>query len=299
MPKNSGTSGTVRNFGIQFAHGKYIAFLDSDDLLTKTALEELTTLAEDYQADVVHMEDFFTLWGGRGRAVDDPAFIDMNELTNPANFSKVRNSKFHPAEPTFETSDLGERVKKFIAGGYAGEAYANFYRRDFLIRNQIFFPYIRGLEDQSFAFQGLCLAEKILRVPNMTYIVRPRRGSISREQAGNVETEINKSMRIYIDGFNALRKIMDDIKFFGEHADYRYAVLDWYVSTKLYRLQGLYSQVHPAALNSFVEKEFSGEDAAFAAYLFHTVNLHRLQLMKLQQENINLQNELQKYRSAQ
>ena len=287
LPKNTGTPGLPRNVGIQFARGKYIAFLDSDDLYTKTALEELSTLAEKSQAEIVHMEDYFMLWGGRGKSVDDPLFTDMNELTNPANFYKARNSKFHPDKPHFETDNLAERVKNFIAGGYAGEPYANFYRRDFLITNQIFFRDICIYEDQIFAFQAMCLAEKILRVPNINYIFRPRANSVTREQI-QVDAEIHKSLRIDIDGFNALIKIMNEINFFAEHPDYRYAVLDWYVNNKLYRLQGFYAQIHPAALNPLVEKEFHADDTAFAAYLFNTVNIYRLQIMQLQQENIQL-----------
>ena len=283
LPKNTGAPYLPSNVGINFARGKYIAFLDNDDLFTKTALEELTTLAEESQAEIVHMEDFFQLWGGSKKSVDDPAFTDMNELTNPANFSNARNSKYHPDKPTFEANDLAERVKKYLAGGYAGEPYTNFYRRDFLIKKQITFPNVYVVQDQIFAFHAMCLAEKILLVPNINYIVRPRAGSLMREQL-NAESEIHKSMRIYIDGFNALKKIMDDIKFFGEHPDYRYAVLNWYVSTKLNRLQNFYAQVHPAAINPLVEKEFSSDDAAFAAYLFNTVNIQRLQIMRLQQE---------------
>ena len=286
LPKNTGAPGLPRNVGIQFARGKYIAFLDSDDLFTKTALEELTTLAEEYQAEVVHTNQFFVLWGerdGKTKSVDDPAFTDMNELTNPANFSVSYPSRYRPDKPTLETGDLAERVRKFVADDYTREPYTSFYRRDFLISNQITFPNIRVCEDEPFAFQGMYLAERLLLVPNSYYIIRPREGSTMREKIDSVK-EIHKSLRINIDGFNALRKIMDDIKFFNEHPDYRYAVLNWYVSTKLVRLQGLYAQIHPAALNPLVEKEFHPDDAAFAAYLFNTVNIQRLQIMRLQQE---------------
>ena len=77
---------------------------------------------------------------------------------------------------------------------------------------------------------------------------------------------------------------MDDIKFFTVHTDYRYAVLDWYIQSKPYRLQGIYAQIHPAALTPLVEKEFHSDDAAFAVYLFNTVNIQRLQIMQLNQE---------------
>ena len=82
---------------------------------------------------------------------------------------------------------------------------------------------------------------------------------------------------------------MNEIKFFAEHPDYRYAVLDWYVNDKLYRLSGFYVRIHPAALNPLVEKEFHGDDAAFSAYLFNTVNVQRLWIMQLQKELVKFQ----------
>ena len=258
--------------------------MDGDDLITKTALEEFYTLAEEYQADVVRTNQFFTLWRGEEKSVDDPAFIDFKELTNPANFSETLYTAVRPDKPVFDTTDLGERVKNFVEGGvYAGYPYTSFCRRDFLVNNQIIFPNVFVHEDQIFTFHVVCLAEKILFVPNINYIVRPRKGSVMREQL-DLDKKIHRSLRIFIDGFNALKKIMDDINFFGEHPDYRYAVLNWYVQSKPYHLLETYAQVHPAVLNPLVEKEFSGDNAAFSAYLFNSTIIQRIQIMQLYQE---------------
>ena len=85
---------------------------------------------------------------------------------------------------------------------------------------------------------------------------------------------------------------MQRIPFFSEHPDYRYAVLDWFFKRNVAdaaRFPIAYSQFHIATLNQFVEKEFSSNDAAFSAYLFNTVNLQRLHIMRLQQELAKLQ----------
>lgn len=56
---NSGCPGIPRNFALEVAHGKYVYFLDSDDFIDATALEHLYEVAEDFDADVVHVDKYF------------------------------------------------------------------------------------------------------------------------------------------------------------------------------------------------------------------------------------------------
>ena len=282
LPENSGTPGTPRNVGIQFARGKYIAFLDSDDLFTKTALEEFTTLAEEFQADVVHTDGFFLL--------EDNEFKDMpiEEFLNTKNYPVVFCNPNSPRlkNPTLVIDDFAERMNLWLNSEFHWATWATFCKKDFLIVNQIYFPLISVTDDVPFNFACLCLAKKIVRLPNINYIYRLHSDSVTSSNK-NLEKVFHRWISNLNSGFNELKKIMSRFKFFGEHPDYCYAVLDWFFEKVIQQgrqIVAAYTQIHPAALNQLVQKEFHPDDAAFATYLFNTVNIQRLQIMQLQAE---------------
>ena len=292
LPKNTGTPGLPRNVGIQFARGKYICFLDSDDLFTKTALEELSGLAEEYQADFVHTEGYYVLWKDQRIPVDFPKMTDMNELTNPKNFSykTLKRSLLSPLKnPIFESENLLERLKRWVSWDYDWSTCTVFCLRDFLAKNQIYFSSMRTSEDVSFSFECLFRAKKYLRVPNITYIIRPRMGSISRDNP-TIEEHFHKRIGALSVGFNEFVRIMDDITFFEGHPNYCYAVLEWFANFRIPITLGFYTKIPAFKLNELVKREFHPDDAALGAYLFNTVNVYRLQIMKLQQQLNALKN---------
>lgn len=272
LPKNTGTPGAVRNVGIPFARGKYITFLDADDLLTPTALEELTTLAEEYQADVVHTDTFFMLF-------------DERQNFSQADLTVCKRQQLPVvSKPTFETPNLAQRVRDWVNRGYNWESVTMFCRRDFILANQIYFPKLLNNEDMVFSFCVLCLAEKFLRVPNVTYIYRQRGDSVSHEKFDNLAAYFHKWLRVLNDGMNALKSFMESVEFFAARPDCYYATLDFYFNEVSCLFLTPYAKNPPFALNPIVEKEFCGDDAVFTAYLFNTVNMQRLQIMQLQQE---------------
>lgn len=277
-----------RNVGIQFSRGKYLAFLDNDDFFTRTAFEELTTLAEKYQADVINMYNVFTIEDG------EENFKSLLALANQR-INNLYESKGLNSGVTEVPEDIASHIKLWLNNGFKWATWNSFCLRDFWVANQISFPHMPVSDDTLANFACLCFAKKILLVPNICYIHRNRTGSISNE-ALDAEKFFHRWLRNLILGFKAFEEIMNKIPFFAEHLDYRYAVLDWFFNRNMrdaVYYPTIYAQTHLALVNRFVEKEFQLNDATFAAYLFNTVNIRRLQIMQLQQENIKLKKTLE------
>ncbi len=158
--KNSGGAGIPRNIGIKNAAGKYITFIDNDDMILPTTLENFFETAEFYDADVVYAEKYFILKDGeefKGKNLKVTFCGALEELVNA---------------PTLETENLHERIRRDMAGKFFILPWGKFYRRDFLLENKIEFPQMRFAEDLTFCFKCLCLAKKYLRIPHVTNIRR-------------------------------------------------------------------------------------------------------------------------------
>ena len=59
--KSNGGLSSARNYGLEYATGEYIAFLDSDDYVESNMYEEMYNLAKKENADMVEC-DFIWEW---------------------------------------------------------------------------------------------------------------------------------------------------------------------------------------------------------------------------------------------
>ena len=166
--ENSG-SGAARNRGIRAAQGKYIAFLDADDYYP-----EAETLEKLYRAAVQHD---VRICGGSFSVV----WPDGKVVTR---FDSERYWGY-----TFEKDGLWEYRDYQFDFGY----HRFLYRRDFLLKNRLFFPDYLRYQDPPFFVRAMTAAGSFYALRDVSYRYRIGTGTrgitVSRKKAwGQITT---------------------------------------------------------------------------------------------------------------
>lgn len=263
--KNSGGCAVPRNIGLSFARGKYVLFLDSDDLLLKDALEGLYEVAEKFQADVVQCEKFYK------SEVPDL----KGEILNLATYQR---GKF-VSEPVVEPYDITKRITDFHNFRYIWSAWAKLIRREFLEENQIKFPEILNTEDFIFAIFCLVCAKKYVRVPNVINIYRYRPGSIGHTKIDMIQY-IKSWIHAMVDGFDSCDEFLSKLEFFQQNPDVKYLAFDCISQDVFVHLTRVYKSFSAGQLDEILRAEFakSKNSSALTSFFFSMSVLHSMQI---------------------
>ena len=213
LSSNSGCPGIPRNFALEAASGEYVYFLDSDDFLSETALEELYAVAKNFDADVVHSDWYIAFENVNGK------FEFKQRSFQAGNFV---------TEPTLETFDIGERVTGFVQKKFLWWACNKLFRRKFLTENKIKFPETDVFEDFVFAFECLVAAKNYVRVPFASYCYRLREDSLSHKAVTG-----EKLVNHIIDVIKSTDDFMNGRKFFVDNPQYKYMLVDFFMQERL------------------------------------------------------------------
>lgn len=256
--------GYSRNRGLRAARGKYVAFLDADDVMLPGALQKLVETAEAFRADVVSCNAF--LWS-QGEEI-------------PEDFSGRYLSEKDPdcvQAPALLAPDRASRIDAWCRRLVHGNVWNKLYLRSFLQEADIRFPEEwPNIEDDPFSLACLLRAERYVRTPYQLQIYRNRRESVSRYSATeeHMAQDLEKSIRV-------ARELVRVLRGGGTHREETMAIdakLDIVEANVLrrYYQHGLSLQTHEAAGRVF--QRYFGDDAPFVAYYFHRYHLllHRL-----------------------
>ena len=237
LEKNSGSGALPRNKGLMFSRGEYIFFMDADDLLMQNGLEEMYTLAENFNADFVHYENFY--------ATD-------SEMKNIQLYNQKSGIV---GKPTLETENLAERIQAFWNNQYFVTPWCKFVKRNLLIEHEIFFPHICPSEDDIWTLGLIFYAKRILRVPNAIYFLRFSAESVSNTKRTPQQT-INFWVNPLIYGLKSLDKLMSSCEFFKANSNYRYDVLEHFIKVRFLNLFDESLSLMPFAIYEAIKEEF-------------------------------------------
>ena len=286
---NFGGAATPRNIGISLATGKYIIFIDSDDLITKTAFEELYKLAEEYQADVIHTEKYLITKEIGEEITPDTKLIAMRryETGNMVN------------KPEFESEDIVQRLRDYNRGRFFAYCWGKLFHRDLLIKNDIRFPNLPISEDAIFSFYCTFSAKKYLRVPNIFYIYR-RRDNSAVHKPTSISDFVHRWFQVMSEGTEAMIRFMNKYELFTKKPECKYMVLDYFIQDSIRNMQLMYKNVPAHLVYPFIVKEFMSSncnDTVLVSYLLNVSNIYYKRLVESQQKIIKLEQkvkELQK-----
>ena len=162
-----------RNIGIQSSKGKYIYYMDSDDLIRENCLETLYNYAENDKLDVVYFEA--------------DSFYETEEIKKDfPQFQTLYHRKKEYKE-VYSGHDLYIQMEQ--AGDIKMSVGLQFARRDFLIENNIHFEEMRAFEDNLYTLQVMLKADKARCVKDSLYLRRVRSDSIMTGKVNKVRFE--------------------------------------------------------------------------------------------------------------
>ena len=162
LPGNS-RQGAARNIGIENATGRFIQFLDADDILTENSLENLLAYISNDNgiSDIL----FF-----------DSQTYDLHSSTEVSCLS-FRNNTTKPLSGEEYLSTCQVPWTPWLA----------LYRRDYLIENKIKFVENVRFEDSDFVLKAVLLAKKVRYAPIIVY-----KYFINGQSTTNIGNDANK-----------------------------------------------------------------------------------------------------------
>ena len=269
LEENTGSGAVPRNVGLENSCGEYICFVDDDDLLIDIALETLYNFAEEYQTDLVCMERAFEC----GEEPIPNKLVEEIGLIPPRLFID---------RSTLESSDLAVRVEKFLRLSFGYPPWTKFLRRNFLLENNIRLTEVKVSDDLIWTFQIICLAKRILRIPNSLYVYRKNSQSVMSRSRPPVQ-ELRHWVNPLIIGVDYLNKFMDGFEIFNRQDNLRLYILNFFAKIQFDFMAKTFKSLELHEVYRIFCEELSknkDEHTALISYLLLMTNIYRNELRK-------------------
>ena len=156
--KPNGGLSSARNYGLEQATGKYVTYVDSDDMLDIDYLKHLVDTAEKFSSDLVICD--YALWW--------PQYQDAVQVREVPTSKKLTIGEVYSAVLTLKTS-----TTIATQGGYV---WNKLFRFDLI--KDIKFQEIKGAEDEIYMFSVLPLLKSACYINKPLYLYNQRGNSL-------------------------------------------------------------------------------------------------------------------------
>ena len=281
--KNSGYGGIPRNIGMSISRGEYLAFVDSDDAITKTAIEEFYTVAKEFDADVVECEKWFQSPANGG-------IFNKNllKITSPPTIKFV-------SKPTSISVDMIARIAALKNPQFVWSAWVKLIRRSVVFENGLEMINAPG-EDFIFTCCLVCVVEKYVKIPNVTYIYRIHGESVTQSNQKIFSKVAEKWLTALRLGFNYFEKFLSRQESFQQNPELKYQALDVVIKEFTNYFINFYLQIPDYKLNPFIHAEFekTKDLSALTSYLFSRMNVFYIKMLLQQNKIFDLEKQVEK-----
>lgn len=189
--------GAARNIGLSYASGDYILFVDADDAIAPPMIEELYTNAFLYQTDICECE--WQSFTGESAPV-----IALSDNEGAAALVLVESKE--------------DRKNLFMQNAILTAVWRRLYKKDFLLKHNLFFPEEIYMEDIYFSQLAMARCESLLHIDSPYYFYY-------QNEHGTMRSD--KMTEYYMDIFYTSRGVLERLLEEDDKIEDIYPGLEW------------------------------------------------------------------------